>query len=61
MSRPIFDDRDLVALIETDPAPLVLRYETSWTSNRNAFPISLTMPLARAEHPPEIVMPWHNL
>ena len=58
MSRKIFDDRDLVAVIETEPAPLVLRYETSWTLNRNAFPISLTMPLARAEHPAEIVIPW---
>ncbi len=55
MSRPIFDDQNLVAVIEPD---LMLRYETSWTSNRNAFPISLSMPLDRAEHPADVVIPW---
>jgi serine/threonine-protein kinase HipA len=58
MSRPIFDDQNLVAVIETDPAPLVLRYEQSWTADRNAFPISLTMPLDRGEHPADLVIPW---
>jgi serine/threonine-protein kinase HipA len=58
MTRPIFHDQDLVAAIETDPAPLVLRYEASWMESPRAFPISLTMPLARAEHPAEAVLPW---
>jgi serine/threonine-protein kinase HipA len=58
MTRPIFDDQDLVAEIVTDPAPLVLRYETAWTASPRAFPISLTMPLAQAEHPAEVLLPW---
>jgi serine/threonine-protein kinase HipA len=58
MSRAIFDDQDMVAEIVTDPAPLVLRYEAAWRESARAFPISLTMPLAQAEHPAEVVIPW---
>ena len=58
MSRPIFDDQDLVATLVTDPEPLVLRYEPAWRTGARAFPISLTMPLTRAEHPAEVVIPW---
>jgi serine/threonine-protein kinase HipA len=58
MTRPIFDDQDMVATIATDPAPLVLRYETAWRESAHAFPISLTMPLAQTAHPAEVVIPW---
>jgi serine/threonine-protein kinase HipA len=58
MTRPIFDDQDLVADIVTDPAPLVLRYEKAWRESARAFPISLTMPLAQADYPAEVVIPW---
>lgn len=58
MIRQIFDDQDRVAVIETDPSSLGLRYETAWTESPRAFPISLTMPLHRVEHPVEIILPW---
>jgi serine/threonine-protein kinase HipA len=58
VTRPIFDDQDRVAAIETDPPPLLLRYERAWTGSPHAFPISLSMPLARAEHPAEVGLPW---
>lgn len=58
MNRPIFNDQIKIADIVTDPASLVVRYEGAWAESASAFPISLTMPLARAEHPAEVVIPW---
>ena len=58
MTWEIFDGQDMVASLEADSGPLVLRYQTAWTENPRAFPISLTMPLDRAEHPAEVVLPW---
>ena len=58
MSPPIFADQDMVAEILTDQGAPSLRYEGAWRGGARAFPISLTMPLDRAEHAPEIVVPW---
>lgn len=58
MSRPVFHDQDMVAAIETDQAPLVLRYEPWWRGSARGFPISLTMPLDRFEHPADVLIPW---
>lgn len=58
MSLPIFADRDMVAEILTDQGAPSLRYDDAWRGRVRAFPISLTMPLGRAEHSPEIVVPW---
>lgn len=58
MSPPIFADQDMVAEILTDQGAPSIRYEDAWRGGAHAFPISLTMPLERAEHAPEIVVPW---
>ena len=58
MSPPIFADQDMVGEILTDQGAPSLRYEDAWRGGARAFPISLTMPLDRAEHAPEIVVPW---
>jgi serine/threonine-protein kinase HipA len=37
---------------------LVLTYDRSWQSRRDSFPLSLSMPLAQAEHGDEVVRPF---
>jgi serine/threonine-protein kinase HipA len=58
MSLLIFDDQARVATVETDQGAPRLVYEEAWRSGPRAFPVSLTMPLDRAEHAPDVVVPW---
>ena len=58
MSLPLFHDQAMVGVIETDGGGASLRYEGSWRADPGAFPVSLSMPLDRAEHPPRVLMPW---
>jgi serine/threonine-protein kinase HipA len=58
VSLPIFADQDMVAEILSDQGAPSLRYEDAWRGGARAFPISLTMPLDRADHAPGIVVPW---
>ena len=58
MSLPVFHDQERVAAIETDGGGGSLRYEAHWRADPRAFPVSLSMPLDQAEHPPEVLMPW---
>lgn len=37
---------------------LELRYDSTWTRDSTAYPISVSMPLARDVHPDEVVHPW---
>jgi serine/threonine-protein kinase HipA len=58
MSLPIFADQDMVAEIDTDRQGARIRYDAAWRAEDQAFPISLTMPLAVPEHGPEVAVPW---
>ncbi len=58
MSLPVFQDETMVATIKTDHGALRLGYEEAWRTDARAFPISLTLPLDRAEHEPHLVVPW---
>ncbi len=58
MSLPVFFGAAQVATIDTSSAGAQLRYETAWLSDKRAFPVSLTMPLAAGAYPPEVVTPW---
>lgn len=58
MSLPIFAEQKMVAVIDTDEGAPKVRYDAEWRADRRAFPISLTMPLDRSEHGPELVIPW---
>lgn len=43
--------------LERDGRPR-FTYAPAWRQDRNAYPLSLSMPLAREEHPARIVEPW---
>ena len=58
MGLPIYAADQLVARIETDAEGPWLHYEEAWSSARDSFPISLTMPLAQTRHGPEVTVPW---
>lgn len=56
---PVFYDHFQIASILVDETGgLTLRYDPRWQGAHGAFPVSLTMPLSRAEHPTEVVHPW---
>jgi len=58
MKLDITADGAKVGVIETTPNGPLIRYDEDWRQMRDAFPISLTMPLTNPEAGPEIVMPW---
>lgn len=59
MIVPIFYDRFQVAQLSVDGRGAVsLAYDPRWQAARGAFPVSLTMPLARRDHGPDRVHPW---
>lgn len=47
-----------IAEIDATPQGLTLTYQDAWREAANAFPASLSMPLDRANWPPEVAMPW---
>jgi serine/threonine-protein kinase HipA len=51
----LFAEQAPVAAI--DPRDAVLTYEPGWAQS-GAYPVSLSMPLDRADHPAEVVIPW---
>jgi serine/threonine-protein kinase HipA len=58
MSLPIFFEDLLVGELDTGPRGTFLRYATTWLERRDAFPISLAMPLSEDLYGPEAVVPW---
>lgn len=58
MSLPIYASDQLVAQIEADRDGPWLRYEQTWRSKSDSFPVSLTMPLTIPRHGPEVIVPW---
>lgn len=58
MSLPLFADQALVAAIHVDQDGPRIVYDEAWRTRRDAFPISLSMPLAQADHAADAVIPW---
>jgi serine/threonine-protein kinase HipA len=58
MSLPVFFETTEAAVVEATEAGAVVRYSPAWRADPDAIPLSLTMPLAQPEHPPEVVTPW---
>ncbi|MDB5584193.1 MAG: phosphatidylinositol kinase [Bradyrhizobium sp.] len=58
MALPIFADRLPVGVIDADREGPRIIYERSWREARNAFPISLSMPLSAAAWSAEVATPW---
>lgn len=54
---PLFHGAELAAVIRPAAEGPRLAYARAWTG-RDAFPVSLSMPMATREHPPEVVAPW---
>lgn len=55
---PIYADARLVASIDADQDGPRVRYDEGWPAADDAFPISLSMPLATALHGSEVAVPW---
>ena len=53
----IFYEDVLVARVKADGSGLSLDYEPDWTRRRNAFPISMTMPMGTS-HGDDRLLPW---
>lgn len=47
-----------VAEVTPSPTGPVLTYNDAWRASSDAFPVSLSMPLAQKACPPEVVLPW---
>lgn len=58
MSMPIFHDAAPMADIETGEEGPRIRYRPRWLTERDAFPISLTMPLQDAAYSADVAVPW---
>lgn len=55
---PIFHGAVQVGAILRSAEGPRLVYDELWRSDRETFPISLSLPRSAAEHPPEVVVPW---
>jgi serine/threonine-protein kinase HipA len=55
---PLYHGTRLVAEISATPTGPLLIYTPDWRGSRDAFPVSVRMPLATAEASSEIVLPW---
>ena len=53
-----FDDLHLGDVVVAGDGGLTFSYTTKWLATSGAFPLSLTMPLAVAPYPSEVVSPW---
>ena len=58
MILPIYADARVVASIDADGDGPRVRYDEGWPATDDAFPISLSMPLATAVHGSEVAVPW---
>ena len=58
MSLPVFFENLVVGELITGQDGTRLRYAATWLERRDAFPISLSMPLSSDIYGPEIVVPW---
>ncbi|MDP3377763.1 MAG: HipA domain-containing protein, partial [Brevundimonas sp.] len=47
-----------VAEVTPSPTGPTLTYDEAWRASREAFPVSLSMPIDQAAWPPEVVVPW---
>ncbi len=56
MTVSIWHERRRVAGIEDDGP--VLRYDPDWLAAKDAFPVSVRMPLHKSNVPPEVLIPW---
>ncbi len=55
MTIPIWYEDRLVATIEDGAS---LRYDAAWLAARDAFPVSVRMPLQPSDIPDDVLMPW---
>ena len=56
---PVFFETFRVGLLEIgETGSPSFRYDPRWQASRNAFPVSMTMPLDRSLFAPEVVHPW---
>lgn len=55
---PLYYDDNLVGTLNAAPEGPHVVYEKKWLASRNAFPLSLTMPLDRQRHEAAVVDPW---
>jgi serine/threonine-protein kinase HipA len=53
----IYAEQTLVAAV-ADDGPPSLTYAQAWRDDRSAYPVSLSMPLAKETWPPETLLPW---
>ncbi|SMO93728.1 type II toxin-antitoxin system HipA family toxin [Paracoccus laeviglucosivorans] len=59
MKIPVFYDRFEIGQLDVDGQGAVsFAYDPRWQAAAGAFPVSLTMPLSRRDHAPELVHPW---
>lgn len=58
MTVQISSDEGEVGEIATGPLGPTITYRDAWRAARAAYPISLTMSLARATYGPDVVTPW---
>lgn len=61
MSSPVsvwFDSFHVGDITVATDGGLSFRYTERWRATRGAFPLSLTMPLAEAPYPSEVISPW---
>lgn len=55
---PLFYGDRRVAAISVDAGDVRLTYDETWRAARDAFPVSLAMPISAESYPAEIVLPW---
>jgi serine/threonine-protein kinase HipA len=55
---PVFFERTPVGEIQVSENGPAFRYHEEWRRARDAFPVSLSMPLTEAEWGPVFIMPW---
>lgn len=59
MKIPVHYDRFIMGELAVDGQGAVsFAYDPRWQAAAGAFPISLTMPLSRRDHAPDLVHPW---
>lgn len=54
MTLPVYFEEHLVGEVHEDADGPRFVYAASWTDDRHAFPISITMPLAEREWTPPV-------
>lgn len=55
---PIYHDQQLVGEVYAGADGPRFKYAADWRSRKDAFPVSVRMPLTTAEAPPDVVLPW---